>query len=238
MIRIVIWITFLVVITLPTLLFGQNTENEKVTVSGNLFSEHNEKLAFTEVYLFENTNNTLVKTELTDNNGAFVFASIPKGSYTLKTNLKEEIITISTVEVIANVDLGNLLVKKTSEQLKEVVIEKKKAFIERKLDKLVVNVENSIASAGNNVLEVLQRSPGVMVNEDSGINLKGKSGVVIMIDGKPTPLSGADLMAYLKSIPASNIQTIEIITNPSARYDAAGNAGIINIKFKRISHQR
>ena len=237
MIRIVIWITFLVVITLPTLLFGQNTENEKVTVSGNLFSEHNEKLAFAEVYLFENTNNTLVKTELTDNNGAFVFASIPKGSYTLKTNLKEEIITISTVEVIANVDLGNLLVKKTSEQLKEVVIEKKKAFIERKLDKLVVNVENSIASAGNNVLEVLQRSPGVMVNEDSGINLKGKSGVVIMIDGKPTPLSGADLMAYLKSIPASNIQTIEIITNPSARYDAAGNAGIINIKFKKDQRQ-
>ena len=108
MIRIVIWITFLVVITLPTLLFGQNTENEKVTVSGNLFSEHNEKLAFAEVYLFENTNNTLVKTELTDNNGAFVFTSIPKGIYTLKSNVKEEIITISTVEVIANMDLGNI----------------------------------------------------------------------------------------------------------------------------------
>lgn len=237
MVRIVFWITFFIVITLPTLLFGQNTENEKVTVSGNLLSEQNEKLAFAEVYLFENTTTNLVKTELTDNNGAFVFTSIPKGNYTLKTNLKEEIITISTVEVNANLDLGNLLVKKTTEQLKEVVIEKKKAFIERKLDKLVVNVENSIASAGNNVLEVLQRSPGVMVNEDSGINLKGKSGVVIMIDGKPTPLSGADLMAYLKGIPASNIQSIEIITNPSARYDAAGNAGIINIKFKKDQRQ-
>lgn len=237
MVRIIIWITFLIVFSLPTLLFGQNTEKEKVNVSGNLISEQNEKLSFAEVYLFETTTSTLVKTELTDNNGAFVFTSIPKGSYTLKTNLKEEIITVSTVEAIANVDLGDLLVKKTSEQLQEVVIEKKKAFIERKLDKLVVNVENSIASAGNNVLEVLQRSPGVMVNEDSGINLKGKSGVVIMIDGKPTPLSGADLMAYLKGIPASNIQTIEIITNPSARYDAAGNAGIINIKFKKDQRQ-
>lgn len=237
MVRIIIWITFLIVFSLPTLLFGQNTEKEKVNVSGNLISEQNEKLSFAEVYLFETATSTLVKTELTDNNGAFVFTSIPKGSYTLKTNLKEEIITVSTVEAIANVDLGDLLVKKTSEQLQEVVIEKKKAFIERKLDKLVVNVENSIASAGNNVLEVLQRSPGVMVNEDSGINLKGKSGVVIMIDGKPTPLSGADLMAYLKGIPASNIQTIEIITNPSARYDAAGNAGIINIKFKKDQRQ-
>lgn len=237
MVRIIIWITFLIVITLPTLLFSQNTENDKVTISGNLLSEQNEKLSFTEVYLFENLTSTLVKTELTDINGVFVFTSIPKGNYTLKTNLKEEIITISTIEAIANTDLGNLLVKKNPEQLNEVVIEKKKSFIERKLDKLVVNVENSIASAGNNVLEVLQRSPGVMVNEDSAINLKGKSGVIIMIDGKPTPLSGADLMAYLKGIPASNIQTIEIITNPSARYDAAGNAGIINIKFKKDQRQ-
>lgn len=103
-------------------------------------------------------------------------------------------------------------------------MKKKKSFIERKLDKLVVNVENSIASAGSTILEVLQRSPSVMVNEESGINLKGKSGVVVMIDGKPSPLSGTDLITYLKSIPASNIQTIEIISNPSARYDAAGNA--------------
>ena len=109
--------------------------------------------------------------------------------------------------------------------------------MERKLDKLVVNVENSIVSAGSSVLDVLERSPGVVVNQQSSINLKGKSGVIIMIDGKPTPLSGEDLITYLKGIPAANIQTLEIITNPSARYDAAGNAGIINIRYKKDQKQ-
>jgi iron complex outermembrane receptor protein len=88
-------------------------------------------------------------------------------------------------------------------------------------------------STGSTALEVLEKSPGVMVNQESGINLKGKSGVTIMIDGKPSPLSGTDLITYLKSIPSGNIERIEIISNPSAKYDASGNAGIIDIRFKK-----
>lgn len=236
MLRLIFWIAFFIAFTLPLLLFGQNSSNEKVVLSGTLTTADNQKFALSEVYLFELTNSNLVKTELTNEKGEFSF-EIPKGSYLIKVDFNSETITLTSVEAIANKDLGVLVVKNTTEQLKEVVVEKKKAFVERKLDKLVVNVENSIASAGNTVLEVLQRSPGVMVNEDSGINLKGKSGVVIMIDGKPTPLSGTDLIAYLKSVPANNIQTIEIISNPSAKYDAAGNAGIINIKFKKDQRQ-
>jgi len=105
------------------------------------------------------------------------------------------------------------------------------------LDKLIVNVENSILAAGSSILEVLERSPGVVVNQETSISLKGKQGVIVMIDGKPSPLSEPDLINYLKSIPAANIDKIEIITNPSARYDAAGNAGIINIKFKKDQRQ-
>ncbi len=225
----------LISLNLPTFLFGQN--NEKFLISGIIESENKEKMAFHEIYLFQNSDNKLLKTELTDENGTFNFQSISKGNYTLKINSGGELKTIETIDLQNNIELGTLTVISQTKQIQEVVIEKKKPFIERKLDKLVVNVENSIASTGSTILEVLQRSPGVMVNEDSGINLKGKSGVVVMIDGKPSPLSGADLITYLKSIPASNIQTIEIISNPSARYDAAGNAGIINIKFKKDKNQ-
>lgn len=225
----------LISLNLPTFLFGQN--NEKFLISGIIESENKEKMAFHEIYLFQNSDNTLLKTELTDENGTFNFQSILKGNYSLKINSDGELKTIETIDLQNNIELGTLTITSQRKQIQEVVIEKKKPFIERKLDKLVVNVENSIASTGSTILEVLQRSPGVMVNEDSGINLKGKTGVVVMIDGKPSPLSGADLIIYLKSIPASNIQTIEIISNPSARYDAAGNAGIINIKFKKDKNQ-
>jgi iron complex outermembrane receptor protein len=235
MTRVILWITMLITLMLPTFLFGQN--NDKFLISGIIQSENHEKMAFSEVYLFQNSDNTLLKTELTDENGNFNFQSISKGDYTLKLNSEGELKAIKKFDLQNNLELGLITVEKITEKLQEVVIEKKKPFIERKLDKLVVNVENSIASAGSTVLEVLQRSPSVMVNDDSGINLKGKSGVVVMIDGKPSPLSGADLITYLKSIPASNIQTIEIISNPSARYDAAGNAGIINIKFKKDKNQ-
>ncbi len=236
MLRIIFWIAFFIAVTLPTLLFGQSTSPEKVVVSGTLTTPEGNKIGLTEVYLFDTATTNLVKTELTNENGEFSF-EVVKGNYTLKVNYGNETITLMTMDATTSNELGVLVVANKVEQLQEVVVEKKKPFIERKLDKLVVNVENSIASAGNNVLEVLQRSPGVMVNEDSGINLKGKSGVVVMIDGKPSPLSGTDLIAYLKSVPAGNIQTIEIISNPSAKYDAAGNAGIINIKFKKDQRQ-
>ena len=229
MTRIIFWITMLIAFILPTLLFGQN--NSTYSISGNIQSEKQENIAQTEIYLFLDADNSLVKTELTDDNGNFLFQNIQNGSYSLKINLEGIITTMKSLRLQSDEVIGTLTVKTTTEKLKEVVVEKKKPFIERKLDKLVVNVENSIAATGSTLLEVLQRSPGVMVNEDSGLNLKGKSGVIVMIDGKPSPLSGVDLISYLKSIPASNIQTIEIISNPSARYDAAGNAGIINIKF-------
>lgn len=233
--RVIIWIAILIAVTLPTFLFGQSSE--KFMVSGSIQSESFEKITFNEIYLFQNSDNTLLKTELTDENGNFAFQLISKGSYTLKINFDNNLYDLKTFDLERDLTLGIITIKTQTKQLQEVVIEKKKSFIERKLDKLVVNVENSIASAGSTILEVLQRSPSVMVNEESGINLKGKSGVVVMIDGKPSPLSGTDLITYLKSIPASNIQTIEIISNPSARYDAAGNAGIINIKFKKDKNQ-
>ena len=117
--------------------------------------------------------------------------------------------------------------------LKEVNISTKKAFTVRKLDRVVVNVDALISNAGTSALEVLEKSPGIQVDQNGTISLKGKSSVAIFIDDKPTYLSGEDLQNYLKSLPSSSLDQIEIMSNPPARYDAAGNGGVINIRTKK-----
>ena len=117
-------------------------------------------------------------------------------------------------------------------KLDEVVITKKKPFVENKIDRTVVNVDAFITAAGGDAMDVLEKSPGISVDQNGTITFKGKSGVQVYIDDKPTYLSGAELEAYLKSLPISTLDKIELITNPPAKYDAAGGAGIINIVSK------
>jgi outer membrane receptor protein involved in Fe transport len=115
-----------------------------------------------------------------------------------------------------------------------VSVQGKKPFIEHQIDKMVLNVENSIIATGGTALEILEKAPGVQLDrQNDQILLNNKSGVMVMIDGKNNFLSSADLTVYLNGLSSSQIATIEIITNPSAKYDAAGNAGIINIKLKK-----
>lgn len=119
-------------------------------------------------------------------------------------------------------------------QLKAVSIQAKKPFVEHRADKTIINVENSIVSTGGTALDVLEKAPGVSVDrQNEQIKLNNKSGIMVMIDGKTNILSGADLTTMLSNMSSEQIGTIEIITNPSSKYDAAGNAGIINIKLKR-----
>jgi hypothetical protein len=106
-------------------------------------------------------------------------------------------------------------------------------MIEVKADKTVLNVEGTINAAGSNALELMRKSPGVTVDQDENLTVNGKNGVQVYIDGRPSPLSGSDLANFLKSTQTDQIESIEIITNPSARYEAAGNAGIINIRMKK-----
>ena len=121
----------------------------------------------------------------------------------------------------------------SSKKLKEVTITGKKQLIERKQGKTIVNVDAAITNAGTTVLEVLEKSPGVMVDKNGGISLQGKSSVLVLIDDKPTYLSGTELSNLLGSMSSSQVNQIELITSPSAKYDASGNAGIINIKTKK-----
>jgi len=120
-----------------------------------------------------------------------------------------------------------------SRSLQEVTVTGRTPPVERKRDKTIINVEASVTNTGSTVLEVLERSPGVTVDRNGGVSLNGKPGVLVMIDDKPTYLSGDDLNNLLSSMNSAQVARIELIPNPTARYDAAGSAGIINIKTKK-----
>ncbi|MEI9934236.1 MAG: outer membrane beta-barrel protein [Ferruginibacter sp.] len=123
--------------------------------------------------------------------------------------------------------------KKIERNLSEIVVTARKPLIETRPDKTIINVDASISNNGATAMEILEKSPGITVDKDGNISLRGKPGVMIMLDGKPTYLNGQDLTNLLKSMPAGTIDQIEIMTNPSAKYEASGNSGIINIKTKK-----
>src|SRR6186713_3614802 len=123
--------------------------------------------------------------------------------------------------------------KAQTKNLKEVTVVSRRPLVEQKIDRTVVNVEASVTNVGSSALEVLEKSPGITVDRDGNISLKGKEGVIVLIDNRPTYLSGPDLANLLRSMQASQLDQIEIMTNPPAKFDAAGNAGVINIKTKK-----
>ncbi len=173
----------------------------------------------------------------TNADGLFQFSNLPIGSYFLKiTAAGFEPQFSSAILLTADkswVEMNNIILK-TKNTLKEVVVNARKNTIERKADKVIMNVDASIANTGTTVLEMLERAPGVSVDKDGNINMQGKKGVIVMIDGKPSFLTGIELTDYLRNLPSSNLDQVEIMTNPSARYDASGNSGIINLKTKKI----
>ncbi|MDR2206554.1 MAG: outer membrane beta-barrel family protein [Flavobacteriaceae bacterium] len=125
-------------------------------------------------------------------------------------------------------------IKATPEQkIQEVEILGQKKLIERKVDRIVFNVENSVAASGGTALDALEKAPQIRVKEDEGISMIGKSSLMVLIDDRQILISGKDLTDYLKSMPADNIKSIEIISNPPAKYDAEGNSGIVNIVLKK-----
>ena len=183
---------------------------------------------------------SLVKISLSDKGGNFSFEHLKTGNYLVKvTSIDHLKVFSNTISVNDDqvINVGTLQLISSTKSLKEVVVETKKPLIERKIDKTILNVDALISNAGSTALDVLEKAPGVSVDKDGNISLKGKQGVHIMLDGKPSYLSGEQLTNLLKNMPASAIEQIEIMTNPSAKYDASGNSGIINIKTKKSKLQ-
>ena len=189
------------------------------------------------VSLFKLTDSSVAKYVATGKDGQYEFLGIAYGIYFVSvSNVGYAKTASAPFEVSSSnstINVPDLLVREQAKDLSSVTVTAKKPFIEARPDKTIVNVDASPTSAGATVLELLEKSPGITVDNDGNISLRGKAGVIIMIDGKPTYLSSTDLANLLKNMPASQLEQIEIMTNPSAKYDASGNSGIINIKTKK-----
>ena len=183
----------------------------------------------------------LAKVAVTDKNGVFEFEKIPEGDYVITATSagfrKKSIEKFSLTADKPSVEIPLISLAIAPRNLTEVTVTGKPPLIENKNDRTVVNVDAAPTNAGATALEVLEKSPGISVDNDGNISLKGKQGVIVMMDGKPTYLSAADLSNLLRNMPATALDQIEIMTNPPARYDASGNSGIINIKTKKSRNE-
>ncbi|HEY6954432.1 MAG TPA: TonB-dependent receptor, partial [Flavisolibacter sp.] len=186
------------------------------------------------VSLLKDTGRAILKYTVTKD-GSYSFEDMKPGKYRVSAT---HVGFTPAISPVFNYDgqkasVPDLKLAKASAQMANVTVSASRPIVEVKADKTVLNVEGTINSVGSDALELLRKSPGVLVDKDENLSVNGKNGVQVYVDGRPTPLSGQDLSNYLKSIQSSSIESIEIITNPSAKYEAAGNAGIINIRLKK-----
>ncbi len=217
--------------------FGLNglAQQNETKIQGVIHSPDNLPAMFSTVILM-NKDSVYMKGTLSREDGSFVIDNLGEGSYFIMVrniefqNYISALIPIRKNEIVI---LDRIELKTSINKLEEVVVSGKKAMIEVHADKMVFNVSSSPNAAGNNGLELLGKAPGVLIDMDNNIVLQGKSGVQIFINGRPTRLSGSDLTNFLESLRSDNIESIEIITNPSSKYEAEGTAGIINIELKK-----
>lgn len=202
-------------------------------VSGNLTDEKGNPLVKATVVIKKGA--TVVRSMLSDASGTFRFSGLPADTLMLEASVTgyQTKDTSFYYDGKASFSLASLRLQPVAATLGEVKVTSTKPLIEVQPDKTVFNVSQSIVGSGGTALEVLQKSPGVLVDQNDNITMNAKSGVRIYIDGRPSPLSVAEITAMLRTMPATDIEAIEIITNPSARYEAAGNAGVINIRLKK-----
>lgn len=204
-------------------------------VSGVVKDEQGKTLSGASVALKKVKDSAIVKLAATNASGKYEFSNVQPGNYFVNITYVGHVSKNSTAFEVSGsgATSSDFVLSKSDGKMKEVVVTSRKPMIEVKADKTILNVEGSVNSVGQDALELLRKSPGVLVDRDDNLSLSGKNGVQVYIDGRPTPLAGKDLSEYLKTIQSSQIEAIEIITNPSAKYDAAGNAGIINIRLKK-----
>jgi hypothetical protein len=207
------------------------------TVSGKVVDSLQRPLAGATVFLLADVKNTPVKTALSDENGAFVLEKVKYGSYKLEVTMtgyrKHTGEPFALNEEKSGMNTGTVQLSPAASNLQGVTVTAQRPPVERKIDRTVVNADAMMTAAGSTALELLEKAPGVSVDNNGVISLNGRNGVTIFIDDKPTYLGGADLENYLRSLPASSIDVIELMTNPPARYDAAGGGGVINIRLKK-----
>ena len=195
------------------------------TVKGSVINQNGEAMPFVTISVLAQ-DSSLITGTITDDDGKYSL------QYSAVSSQLPIIIQASYVGYETAFGGPDFVLREETEHLKELEVKAKKPLVERQMDKLVVNVSASPLAAGSNGNDILRRAPGVRIDKDGNITVNGK-GVEIWIDGKPSYLSGQQLKAMLDGTDGNTIEKIEIISNPSAKYDASGQGGIINIKLKR-----
>jgi outer membrane receptor protein involved in Fe transport len=209
--------------------FSQNT------ITGKVVDENQQPVASAIISLLKSDSKEFIKGELSNDSGDFRFTEIGNGTYViLITSLGLKDYTTNAFALNStNKSLGTMVMIDDSAELDEVTVVAEKPMIEVRADKTVFNVANTVNAIGDSGFELLRKAPGIIIDNSDSIIVEGKSGVLFYIDDRPSVLRGQDLVNFLKTLQAADIEAIEIITQPSSRFDAEGNAGIINIKLKR-----
>ncbi len=206
-------------------------------ISGMVVDGNVKTIESATITLLRSKDSSVVKLSVANKAGKYEFEAVTEGKYIVSITASghskgfSEIFEISAAK--SDVIVKTIELIPVAKALSEVTLTAKKPLIEQKLDRMVVNVEASVTNVGASAMEVLEKSPGVSVDKDGNISLKGKQGVQVYIDGRPSYLGGNDLANLLRNMNASQLEQIEIMTNPPAKYDVAGNSGIINIKTKK-----
>lgn len=224
-------------LVLVTLFSFVSTAQTSGKVSGAVIDGSQKTIESATITLLKAKDSLAIKFAVADKEGAFVFEGIADGAYLIAVTAVAHQPGYSAVFEINpsnyTIKLKTIKLVPVSKSMGAVTVTARKPLIEHRIDRMVVNVEASVTNVGSSALEVLEKSPGVSVDKDGNISLKGKQGVMVLVDGRPTQLGGSDLANLLRNMNANQLDQVEIMTNPPAKYDAAGNAGIINIKTKK-----
>ncbi|RYE21285.1 MAG: hypothetical protein EOP42_26095, partial [Sphingobacteriaceae bacterium] len=215
------------------LLICSNTFAQTGTISGKVLDQKKQAMAGASVILLHLPDSTKTTSQAADINGNFSFSKISNGKYVVKTAMVGFTPAFSAAVNFegSNINLPALILAEQKTRLKEVTVTSNVPQLEQKSDRLVVNVEK-LNTTGDNALEVLKKAPGIRLDKDDNILYRNNAGVMVMIDGRRTYMSGAELSNYLKSMPGNAISKVELIANPPGNYDAEGTAGIVNIILK------
>ncbi|MEO1626653.1 MAG: TonB-dependent receptor, partial [Bacteroidota bacterium] len=223
------------IIVFLLLLCAAGLQGQNAQLKGVVKTADGTPVPYATVQLHQAADTAFLKGAIADDQGAFVLAQLAEGTYLLNSSsVGLEDAALQQIELAKDqqLDVGVIQMNVSAQMLDEVVVKSLRPILEQKPDMTVLNLDN-MQTQGKNSLDVLRFGPGVLVDFTGNVSLNNRQGVVIMINGKPSELVGEDLAMFLRSIPANSIKKIEIISNPSARYDAQGTGGIINIVMKR-----
>ena len=219
----------LIFLLFPVSLLAQKSS----TISGRVVDNKHIPIPYSVVVLL-NKDSVVIKGNITDSLGKYEFDLPSKGTYLIKSSMPGHKAGFSAlIEVgTADVSVADIIMDEGNNTLGDLIVTGHRKLYEMRADKMVMNIENSVLAVGNSAFELLKKAPGVSVDQNDNIMLKGQP-CRIYTNDKPTYLDGPRLAEYLKSMPAESISKIEIISNPSSRYDAEGSSGIINLVMKK-----